>query len=229
MVVQAHGKDVDSVADLARTYFVFNREERQFCALLAHQLLQRGENLRKFLVLVDEHMPRSTKPLLMGLENAKIDQAQIYVEFAFLRDRWDLFNTKEPRDTPITTKEAINAKKHAFLLALMKGVPALKTFMNSREWCLEPAKFNWNFMGNVQKKIAGTVASPVHWRLDALQVLTGAESSSDEKTKLLFLDLCRFKWAFNIKPDVVIILPNQRVICVEAKLLSRESQYPSES
>lgn len=45
--------------------------------------------------------------------------------------------------------------------------------------------------------------------------------------KGLFLDVCIFKWAFNIKPDIVIHIDTQTAVCVEAKFESKESKYPT--
>lgn len=42
-----------------------------------------------------------------------------------------------------------------------------------------------------------------------------------------FLRICRFKWSFNIKPDIVIHLRKDRAVCVEAKYESGEGFYPS--
>jgi hypothetical protein len=42
-----------------------------------------------------------------------------------------------------------------------------------------------------------------------------------------FLRVCRFKWSFNIKPDIVIHLDRNTAICIEAKYSSGEGYYPS--
>ncbi len=42
-----------------------------------------------------------------------------------------------------------------------------------------------------------------------------------------FLKVCRFKWSFNIKPDIVIHLDKDHAICIEAKYESGEGSYPS--
>jgi len=41
-----------------------------------------------------------------------------------------------------------------------------------------------------------------------------------------FLKICRFKWSFNIKPDIVIHLDKEQTICIEAKYESGEGTYP---
>lgn len=40
---------------------------------------------------------------------------------------------------------------------------------------------------------------------------------------------CKLKWAFNVKPDIVIELNNNGVICIEAKVESPEGSYASTS
>ena len=42
-----------------------------------------------------------------------------------------------------------------------------------------------------------------------------------------FLAICKFKWAFNIKPDIVIHLDKDHAICIEAKYESGEGVYPA--
>lgn len=42
-----------------------------------------------------------------------------------------------------------------------------------------------------------------------------------------FEKLCKFKWAFNIKPDLVIHLNKDRAICIETKYESVEGSYPA--
>ena len=41
-----------------------------------------------------------------------------------------------------------------------------------------------------------------------------------------FEAVCKFKWAFNIKPDIVIHTSLESAVCIEAKLESDESTYP---
>ena len=40
------------------------------------------------------------------------------------------------------------------------------------------------------------------------------------------LKLCKLKWSFNIKPDILIELAGNHTICIEAKVCSRQSSYP---
>ena len=79
--------------------------------------------------------------------------------------------------------------------------------------------FNRKFKhGSVSKKL---VESPSNWNVAALNKL------SLDYEKEVFTALCKFKWAFNIKPDVVIHADGIGTLCVEAKLESRVSSYPN--
>ena len=42
-----------------------------------------------------------------------------------------------------------------------------------------------------------------------------------------FERICKFKWSFNIKPDIVIQLSKDFAVCIEAKHQSKEGSYPS--
>ena len=78
-------------------------------------------------------------------------------------------------------------------------------------------------MGERGARIKGDIVYPGQWTTAALEALTARfELGSDG-----FRDLCRFKWAFNIKPDLVLLLPGARPICIEAKLESKEGSYPT--
>lgn len=42
-----------------------------------------------------------------------------------------------------------------------------------------------------------------------------------------FLNICKFKWSFNIKPDIVIHIDKENAICIEAKYESGKGSYPA--
>jgi hypothetical protein len=42
-----------------------------------------------------------------------------------------------------------------------------------------------------------------------------------------FINICKFKWSFNIKPDIVVQLDKNHAICIEAKYVSGEGVYPA--
>lgn len=61
--------------------------------------------------------------------------------------------------------------------------------------------------------------SPSNWSVARFDATIG---SNDE-----FLRTCQFKWAFNVKPDLVIQTPSGKVLCIEAKWDSGEGSYPA--
>lgn len=78
--------------------------------------------------------------------------------------------------------------------------------------------FNANF-GAVPQPSAVYVQSPSNWSIGRFH----EHMPSNEA----FLRACRFKWAFNIKPDLVAQTPAGHVLCIEAKWDSREGRYPA--
>jgi len=64
-------------------FYSFVREELLFCATLGHLLMQKGPNLGRFLNLVSSRLPGSP-----GVPTTRLEEAEIYLEFTFLRDSW---------------------------------------------------------------------------------------------------------------------------------------------
>ena len=207
--------------DLDRPYLQFVREERQFCAVLAHLLMQRGPNLRTLLDLTRERLEEPQRARLPELSDEAIDQAQVYVEFAILRDLWSQIDAD--LKLPLATR---NEQKRAFICDLFRNVEALAAFANLLPLATRPAFFNEQFMGQTGRRVASDIASPALWRVDALwtwaQGLPGGGDAPD-----VFRCLCMLAWTFRIKPDLVIWLPGPTWLCIEAKLLSPEGQYPT--
>ncbi len=59
--------------------------------------------------------------------------------------------------------------------------------------------------------------SPAHWKTHDLD-----RCFTDNH---MFLRACKLRWAFHAKPDIVILLPGQLVLSIEAKYESRMDQY----
>ncbi|HZO25336.1 MAG TPA: hypothetical protein VFH48_05010 [Chloroflexota bacterium] len=211
----------DPILDVNEPYFQFDREERQFCAMLAHLLMQRGCNLRAFLRLIRERQEERGLLRLAVLSDEAVDRAQVYVEFAILRDRWSQFDADRT-----LALSARNDQKRAFIQKLFRRVSALERFAEIPLPADVPAAFNAQFMGNAGRRVASDVASPALWRVDALR--TWAERVADGADAAdVFRGLCILGWAFRIKPDLVVWLPGPTWLCIEAKLLSPEGQYPT--
>jgi hypothetical protein len=186
-----------------RRYYQFVREERLFCAALAHLLMQKGPNLTTFLQLVNAKSAANSQLPLTGL-----DEAEIYVEFAFLRDYW---NSMGPN----------NDAKRRLIVDLLSRVHRLRHYQDD-SFPAAIADFNGFFVGPAGKRISNDIVNPGRW-----SVTTLAEQFRSDPQE--FRDFCRFKWSFNIKPDVVVLLPGSKPLCVEAKFESKEGRYPTRS
>lgn len=79
-------------------------------------------------------------------------------------------------------------------------------------------EFN-TYFGASPRPSSDYIQSPGRWSLNRFDETV---IDNDE-----FLRTCRFKWAFNIKPDLVAATPTGAVLCIEAKLFSPEGPYPS--
>jgi hypothetical protein len=181
-------------------FFELVREERLFCATLFHLLLQRGNNLTRFIRLLNEKLP-----LTEQLDLTMAEEAELYVEFTFLRDSWFALGRN-------------NAKKRHLLGTLLQRIPSLGSM--SAQLPKAYSDLNAWFMGHRGARIKDDIVLPGQWSVSTL--FENFKSEPD-----VFRDLCRFKWSFNIKPDLVIFLPDAKPICIEAKLESREGSYPA--
>ena len=149
-----------------------------------------------YLLLREGNLRRFLKHIDVAVDD-DLEHSALYFEFAYLRDLW---TTLEPN----TIGRALITQ---FLP--LRGTPDLTG--------LPILNFN-QFFGAVPAASATTVQSPCNWSM-ARYDSTIADNDD-------FLDVCRFKWAFNAKPDIVIQLSDSRCVCIEAKLGSGEGSYP---
>jgi len=90
----------------------------------------------------------------------------------------------------------------------------------NREQLEEMSVLEFNkYFGAVRALSTDIIASPSNWSIKYYD-----EKISDNNT---FLEVCKFKWCFNAKPDIVINTSHDTAICIEAKYESVEGQYPS--
>ena len=130
-----------------------------------------------------------------------IADAEVSVEWTFLRDLWN-------HHRKIVEQDALRT---AILDALQPGARADLEAMSALE-------FNTHF-GAAPHPSATYVQSPSNWsvaRFDA----TIADNDEFRRT-------CQFKWAFNVKPDLVLQTPSGKLLCIEAKWDSGEGSYPA--
>ncbi len=180
-----------------------NREERNLGAILFHLLnVDWPDNLLRFVKLVGYH------------DVGSLDEAAIYFEYAFLRDIWHasgkLDRTGIDRNH---NRVQLNLLRRSALIELLAIERVRAMFPeNNHEWRL----FN-EFFG-AQPTSTKYIQSPGRWGLKVLH-----EKLEPQE----FAAACHLKWAFNAKPDLVIHFGQDRAICVELKLESRQSSYPS--
>lgn len=190
-------------------FYTFLREERQFCAALAHLLMQEGSNLLAFLELLEERPEIKTK-----FTREHLEDAEIYLEFAYLRDIWDGFGAAAGR-----TRAEANSLKREFIKTTFERLGLTDALGIDLDAPVQ--QFNSQFIREALV-IAKDIASPHHWSVAQLSRLCPEDPAA-------FLTLCKFQWSFNIKPDIVIIIPGSGPICIEAKLGSAEAVYPTKA
>lgn len=130
------------------------------------------------------------------------DEVAIYFEYAFLRDLWNSID-KSDNDT-----------KRRIILSLLKPLNISYLATCSIE------EFN-TYFGAVPMPSTKFIQSPGNWSIDNYK-LNIAENSE-------FLKVCKFKWCFNAKPDIVIHTSNNHAICIEGKFESNEGLYPTKT
>jgi hypothetical protein len=120
----------------------------------------------------------------------------IYFEYAFLRDLWFQLDNNEIKKDVI--RNLLKIKEIDSILN--KPIVEINTIFGTSG---EPSiKY---------------IESPSKWSITKY---------SDNFDNEDFIKVCRFKWSFNIKPDIVIHLDKNTALCIEAKYESGEGQYP---
>jgi len=131
----------------------------------------------------------------------KPDEVGIYFEYSYLRDLW--FNIK-PKSGNRTKRELI----YRFLKPTnIDGLKEMSTY-----------EFN-SYFGSVPSASHECIQSPGNWSIEKYQKNI---KDNDEFSKV-----CKFKWAFNAKPDIVIHTSHDTAVCIEAKFESSEGTYPT--
>ncbi len=189
------------------------REERYFCAMLFHLIQtcishKTEQPLRRFLCACG--LPGS------AMTESTIKDTRVYVEYAMPRDLWHLLGKREDKNQ--AKLELINEALKA-LSENRAGLP--EDLLNTG--IREPADFNSTCVaGRASLKY---IQSPGRW---GIKNLCDKKSPFSESPELL-LAACKLKWAFNIKPDIVLEIGSNTVVCIEAKVESPLDTYPSSS
>ena len=123
------------------------------------------------------------------------------------RDLWDRLDKIKP-----TSKR--NGAKRAFLagyleLPLDEADAILRGFVSGSRVS--------------QKK----VHSPARWGINS--IFPNKDAFPHRRVPMMDVrkNACRLKWAFNVKPDIVIELKGKGIVCIEAKVESPEGRYAS--
>ena len=158
----------------------------------------------------------------LDLETEIGDDFGIYFEYAYLRDFWRYLDSahSNPEQAAEANISEINRIKSEFIQKLLANHATINKIFSDTDDVKEINKA-LGVGGPLSKKY---IQSPGRWsiaKLDANKYFKGTEN--DE----IFLKLCMFKWAFNIKPDIVIHIDKSTAICIETKYESGESQYPT--
>lgn len=130
------------------------------------------------------------------------NETGIYFEYAYLRDLW---NRK--------ANENGNEIKRKLILDFLKP--------SNREELEQMSIYNFNkYFGANRALSSEHIVSPSNWSISSFS----NTYNNDE-----FLKVCKFKWCFNAKPDIVIHTTHNTAICIEAKFESGEGKYPSKN
>jgi len=149
-----------------------------------------------YLLLKPDNMERFLELVDKDIEIVQ-DQFGVYVEYSYLRDLWYKLKGNDEKRGLIRNFLALRCGQEVF----------------------ERSLFEFNrFFGAVPKPSQNYIQSPATWSLPRF-----AENIHDNDD---LLNVCKFKWSFKAKPDVVIHTSRDTAICIEAKSESGEGSYP---
>jgi hypothetical protein len=140
----------------------------------------------------------------------KINPAEfgIYFEYSYPRDLWDRMEVKA----------SSNASKREVIMEILgkQGFDVRKLAALATD-----KDFNGFF---IKKPSSNYIQSPANWNLSQIAHSLPPPDSNED-----LLIACKVKWAFKVKPDLVIHADCEHALCIELKLESGEGSYPSES
>ncbi len=223
-------------------YYKINREERNFVSILYHLLFYR-DNLKRFLKYIEHNKNIDFAVPYVG---TSVKSSEIYLEFAFIRDVWHRYTVKNISKKTLDTHNENNTAKESFIRELLGEAGILKelglvdTIDRLKNGRYNYQKFNRFFGG----KSKNHIESPGNWRISAIikkfkkinRLNKDTEKFEVRDAQSLFIRTCMLKWSFNIKPDLVILLPSYLEknsltggICIEASLESRVDRFPGKT
>jgi hypothetical protein len=197
------------------------REERQFAALLYHELLC-VDQLRAFLGLIGvQDLP------------SNFDDVAVFFEFTPLRDRWAAYGEEHRKD-----RTERSARYRATIESLLQAPSGLLAqFQEVREFNAFFIDASDDASRSRLRVSADEIQMPSRWNdrcvnkwqqsyRDYCAKGPSTECGDPEVLAEAFANrIVRLKWAFNAKPDLVIQLSPRRAVCVEIKVASKEANY----
>jgi len=121
----------------------------------------------------------------------------IYFEYSYLRDLWNRISDED----------------------IKKNILKNKLEINEVDEILKQSAYEINAKFGVAGKPSNKyIQFPGNWSISKYD--KNFIDNSD------FIKICKFKWSFNIKPDIVIHLDKDHAICIEAKYEAVEGSYP---
>lgn len=190
--------------DQRLTYARVNREERFFCMLLAHCLLAKEGARQGFAKVVEENQEiPSLFSASPGLE--------VYIEVAALRDFWRQLGNPNSKEN-----SELEAKRRSFLLKAVDWANTLD--LGGEKGCahipsdlldISPGSPFWT-TGKGPKHVP-KLWSPARWSMTRLEEFPSSKSCARR--------LMRLRWAFNAKPDI-LVLEGRSGLLIEAKVES---------
>ena len=133
-------------------------------------------------------------------------RVEVYFEFAYLRDLWHALWEDNGKN-----QDKANAARRTLILEFPRPSAA--------EMLARSPVLDFNQYFGAARASTDYIQSPGRWTVKGL--------SASLEDDLEFLRTCRFKWAFNIKPDLVVLDEGAKALCVEAKVESPEGSYPT--
>ncbi|MBX3726680.1 MAG: hypothetical protein KF823_12280 [Xanthomonadales bacterium] len=224
-------EDLGTLLRVEDDYVDFNREERNYAAVLYHHLMAEPAAMSRFLQLVAPGV------------NCEDGYPHIYFEYAHVRDLWEQAR-RMPHMANLVDRntryfnamlaflrsdceDGVVAGVNKALDKLESGVDrryrrARATPSPSGPALVEPIdtafveRFNRVFVAGRQS--VDQLQSPARWSAVALGQLARSDKTLAETA-------CRLKWAFNAKADLVIHTGRRAAVCIEIKLDSKTSTY----
>jgi hypothetical protein len=166
-------------------------------------------HLAAILLHLLNHKDNAERVLHSAAPEWKTNPAEfgIYFEYSYPRDLWDRMEVKA--NSNAHKREVITAAlgKHGFDV---DRLIALETVLEFNGFFVQP------------RPSRDFIQSPANWSLSQIaNSLPSLESNAD------LLTACKIKWAFKVKPDLVIHADRDHALCLELKLECGEGSHPS--